>query len=100
MEGRTPELPRDSAWGALWWWPPGVRLAEEQLPGPCLHPLSAPLSLSFLLHPMLMTSSWASPQQKLSSNSLLSESLSRSRPPNADQPFPHPPGLSLWLRHS
>lgn len=70
MEGRTPELPRYSAWGALWWWPPGVRLAEEQLPGPCLLPLSAPLS-SFLLHPMLMTSSWASPQQKLSSSSLL-----------------------------
>lgn len=45
MEGRTPELPRYSAWGALWWWPPGVRLAEEQLPGPCLLPLSAPLSV-------------------------------------------------------
>lgn len=64
----------------------------------CLLPLSAPLSLSFLLHPMLTTSSGPSPQQKLSSNTLLSESLSRSRPPNSDQPLPHPPGPSLWLR--
>lgn len=31
--GRTAlRAPRDSAWGALWWWPWGIRLAEEHAP--------------------------------------------------------------------
>ena len=87
------QLWRDAVRGVPCWWPLGVRLAEERAhrPAECLLPLSAPLSLSLLPPPVLTTSSWASPQQKLNSDSPFSGSLSRSRPPNSDHSFPHRP---------
>lgn len=47
-EGCQARHPRDSAWGALWWWPQGVRLTGEQAPWSRLLPLSAPLSPPFI----------------------------------------------------
>lgn len=62
-------------------------------PGPSLLPLSAPLSLSFLPPPMLMTSSWASFTSAKAELRLTSESLSSSRPPSSDHSFPQWPFL-------
>lgn len=64
-------------------------------PGPSLLPLSAPLSLSFLPPPMLMTSSWASftsAKDELRLTPL--RKPSPSRPRSSDHAFPQRPFLA------